>query len=173
MIFCQHKLSNIQKFLKNVLSVDCTLPSFIVVFITYICFLHLNEICGRKEKNKYFCSVYHLDLCQIHFYPFLFSSFSFFSKHVFIGQRLFLDLCFLIYKMGMIVVFISMPLLLLLLLSCFSRVRLCNPIDGSPPGFSIPGILQARILGWVAISFSKKVVQGPTIPRNINKIMSM
>ena len=32
---------------------------------------------------------------------------------------------------------------------------LCNPIDGSPPGSSVPGILQARILEWVAISFSK------------------
>ena len=32
---------------------------------------------------------------------------------------------------------------------------LCNPIDGSPPGSPIPGILQARILEWVAISFSK------------------
>ena len=32
---------------------------------------------------------------------------------------------------------------------------LCDPIDGSPPGSSIPGILQARILVWVAISFSK------------------
>ena len=31
---------------------------------------------------------------------------------------------------------------------------LCNPIDGSPPGASVPGILQARILEWVAISFS-------------------
>ena len=31
---------------------------------------------------------------------------------------------------------------------------LCNPIDGSPPGSSVPGILQARTLGWVAISFS-------------------
>ena len=31
---------------------------------------------------------------------------------------------------------------------------LCNPIDSSPPGSSIPGILQARILEWVAISFS-------------------
>ena len=31
---------------------------------------------------------------------------------------------------------------------------LCDPIDGSPPGSPIPGILQARILGWVAISFS-------------------
>ena len=31
---------------------------------------------------------------------------------------------------------------------------LCDPVDGSPPGFSIPGILQARTLEWVAISFS-------------------
>ena len=43
---------------------------------------------------------------------------------------------------------------LLLLLSRFSRVWLCNPIDGSPPGSPIPGILQARTLEWVAISFS-------------------
>ena len=44
--------------------------------------------------------------------------------------------------------------LLLLLLSQVSRVRLCDPIDGSPPGSSVPGILQAKILEWVAISFS-------------------
>ena len=31
---------------------------------------------------------------------------------------------------------------------------LCDPIHGSPPGFPIPGILQARTLEWVAISFS-------------------
>ena len=31
---------------------------------------------------------------------------------------------------------------------------LCNPIDGSPPSSPIPGILQARALEWVAISFS-------------------
>ena len=31
---------------------------------------------------------------------------------------------------------------------------LCDPIDGNPPGSTIPGILQARTLGWVAISFS-------------------
>ena len=42
----------------------------------------------------------------------------------------------------------------LLLLSHFSRVRLCNPIDGSPPGSPVSGILQARTLEWVAISFS-------------------
>ena len=31
---------------------------------------------------------------------------------------------------------------------------LCDPTDGSPPGFPIPGLLQARTLEWVAISFS-------------------
>ena len=46
-------------------------------------------------------------------------------------------------------------LLLLLLLSRFSHVRLCDTIDGSPPGSPVPGILQARTLGWVAISFSR------------------
>ena len=35
-----------------------------------------------------------------------------------------------------------------------SYPTLCNPIDGSPPGSAIPGILQARTLEWVAISFS-------------------
>ena len=35
--------------------------------------------------------------------------------------------------------------------SCPTR---CNPIDGSPPGSPVPGILQARTLEWVAISFS-------------------
>ena len=32
---------------------------------------------------------------------------------------------------------------------------LCDPIDGSPPGSAVPGILQARTLEWVTISFSK------------------
>ena len=31
---------------------------------------------------------------------------------------------------------------------------LCDPRDSSPPGFPVPGILQARTLEWVAISFS-------------------
>ena len=46
----------------------------------------------------------------------------------------------------------QVALLLLLLLSRFSRVRLCDPIDGSPPGSMVPGILQARMLEWAAIS---------------------
>ena len=39
-----------------------------------------------------------------------------------------------------------------LLQSCLT---LCDPVDGSPPGSSVPGILQAGILEWVAIFFSK------------------
>jgi len=35
-----------------------------------------------------------------------------------------------------------------------SRPTLCDPIDGRPPGSPAPGILQARTLEWVAISFS-------------------
>ena len=35
-----------------------------------------------------------------------------------------------------------------------SCLTLCNSIDGSPPGSPVPGILQARTLEWVAISFS-------------------
>ena len=33
-------------------------------------------------------------------------------------------------------------------------LTLCDPIDGSPPGFPVPGILQARTLEWVAMTFS-------------------
>ena len=35
-----------------------------------------------------------------------------------------------------------------------SCLTLCDPRDGSPPGSPVPGILQARTLEWVAISFS-------------------
>ena len=57
-------------------------------------------------------------------------------------------------EIGQQVVVVAVLLLLLLLLSRFSRVRLCATIDRSPPGSPVPGILQARTLGWVAISFS-------------------
>ena len=60
------------------------------------------------------------------------------------------------------IIFVEMSLLpnimyrfiLLLLLSHFSRVQLCGPINSNPTGSPIPGILQARTLEWVAISFS-------------------
>ena len=37
-------------------------------------------------------------------------------------------------------------------------LTLCNPVDCSPPGSSVHGILQARVLEWVAVSFSRKVI---------------
>ena len=40
------------------------------------------------------------------------------------------------------------------MLSSFSHVQLCNPMDYSPSGSSIHGIFQARVLEWVAIAFS-------------------
>ena len=45
-------------------------------------------------------------------------------------------------------------LLLQLLLSRFSHVRLCDPMDGTPCGSPVHGIFQARVLEWVAIAFS-------------------
>ena len=38
---------------------------------------------------------------------------------------------------------------------------LCDPIDDSPPGSAVPGILQARTLEWVAVSFSLKPSDRP------------
>ena len=40
-----------------------------------------------------------------------------------------------------------------------SCLTLCDPMDCSPPGSSVHGILEARILEWVAISFSNKLEQ--------------
>ena len=48
------------------------------------------------------------------------------------------------------------------MLSCFSCVWLCNPRNYTPPGFSVHGVLQARILEWIAISFSR----GSSQPRD-------
>ena len=41
------------------------------------------------------------------------------------------------------------------MLSRFSHVRLCDPVDHSPPGSSVHGILQASILDWVAMVSSR------------------
>ena len=43
---------------------------------------------------------------------------------------------------------------------------LCDPVDSSPPGSSVHGILQARILEWVAISFSR----GSSQPRDQTQV---
>ena len=47
-----------------------------------------------------------------------------------------------------------------------SYQTLCNPMDCSPPGSSVPGILQARILEWVAMPFSR----GSCQPRNQTQV---
>ena len=44
-----------------------------------------------------------------------------------------------------------------------SCLTLCDPIDGSPPGSAIPGILQARTLEWVAISFSNACMHAKSL----------
>ena len=95
--------------------------------------------------------------------PFMYS-FSVYSCHLFlilsasVKSLLFLSFIVLILAWNVPLlspVFLKRALqLLLLLLSHFSRVRLCDPIDGSPPGSPIPGILWARTLECVAISFS-------------------
>ena len=46
---------------------------------------------------------------------------------------------------------------------------LCNPMDCSPPGSSVHGILQARILEWVAISFSRDL---PNLGTELMSLMS-
>ena len=46
----------------------------------------------------------------------------------------------------------------LFVLAAQSCLTLCNPVDCSPPGLSAHGILQARILEWVAISFSRDLL---------------
>ena len=47
-----------------------------------------------------------------------------------------------------------------------SRVRLCDPIDCSLSGSSVHGIFQARVLEWIAISFSR----GSSLPRNRTRV---
>ena len=47
-----------------------------------------------------------------------------------------------------------------------SYLTLCNPKDCSLPGFSVHGILQARILGWVALSFSRDFPNPGIEPRS-------
>ena len=72
--------------------------------------------------------------------------------------------CLVDLSIGVSGVLKSPTIIVLLLISPFTLAAaakslqscptLCDPIDGSPPGSPVPGIFQARILEWVAISFS-------------------
>ena len=57
-------------------------------------------------------------------------------------------------KKGNFLLSVSSPAAAAAAKSLQSCLTLCDPTDGSPPGSSVPGILQARTLEWVAISFS-------------------
>ena len=51
-----------------------------------------------------------------------------------------------------------------------SCLTLCDPIDGSPPGSAIPGVLQARTLERVAISFSRRRnIRGVKLPKELEE----
>ena len=71
-------------------------------------------------------------------------------------MSLFLHLCFLLNYLIDIIRFnfYRKPTAAAAAKSLQSCPTLCDPIDGSPPGSPVPGILQARTLEWVAISFS-------------------
>ena len=51
---------------------------------------------------------------------------------------------------------VSQAMLCCALLSCFSHVQVFGPVDCSPPGNSVHGILRARILEWVALLSSSQ-----------------
>ena len=54
--------------------------------------------------------------------------------------------------------------------SCQLCPTLCNPMDCSPPGSSVHGILQARILEWVAMPSSRGSSQPGTEPKSLNSL---
>ena len=73
-----------------------------------------------------------------------------------------LGVCMRIYPYVSVYIHIDFHTQIILLQICYTAAAkllqscptLCDPIDGSPPVSAVPGILQARILEWVAISFS-------------------
>ena len=67
-----------------------------------------------------------------------------------------LGLSYLIYKIGWPEFCICSSSYVLVVQSC---PTLCDPTNCSPPGFSVHGILQARILEWIAIPFSRGTLQ--------------
>ena len=84
----------------------------------------------------------------------------FFTKLILVGVYLLYN-----FVIGSTVVVVSGTAAAKSLQSC---PTLCDPTDGSPPGSEVPGILQARILEWVAISFSnawKWKVKGKSLSR--------
>ena len=55
----------------------------------------------------------------------------------------------------------------ILVLSCFSHVRLCDHMAHSPPGSSVHGILQERILEWVAVRLLRDLSESGIEPTSL------
>ena len=71
-----------------------------------------------------------------------------------VGSLTFSSLTFILWEMGIAVPALQMERFAAAAKSLHSCPTLCDPIDVRPPGSPVPGILQARTLEWVAISFS-------------------
>ena len=124
----------------------------------------LLKVVGRQEKN---CCPIPWQMAQHIFHTFLTCLPSFFGcresshKHLFFSMR---------SSIGLIVTRSQKPSSCLCVCVCVcvcvwitqSCLTLCDPTNCSPPGFSVHGILQARILEWIAIPFSR----GSSQPRD-------
>ena len=63
--------------------------------------------------------------------------------------------------------YLYLPICTVLCLVAQLCLTLCNTMDSSPPGFSVPGILQARILEWVAMPSSREPSNPGIKPRSL------
>ena len=100
------------------------------------------KYCRVKNNHNGWWKGCHIHLFLKHFFLPLFKEWNHKKQSIYMVQYMCSKLMFFPLSM------------LLLLLSHFSHVWLCDPVDSLLPGFSVPGILQARTLEWVAISFS-------------------
>ena len=114
-------------------SVPSFIPFFLLSFLLMPCYMFSNSSCCHYSSSLCFCYVF----------PFSYHSLTVTSVTVFLsrGREASALLRLPMYAAAAIK-------------SLQSCLTLCDPIDGSPPGSPIPGILQARTLEWVAISFS-------------------
>ena len=94
------------------------------------------------------------------FYWIIFSSWSHLFKLLNISKDLTSDYLFIIYNKSDFYPIFQSTAAAKSLQSCLT---LCDLIDGSPPGSSVPGILQARTLEWVAIAFSSACMHAKSL----------
>ena len=103
--------------------------------------LHRGGLYKEPEECIFYIYIYIKDHIYMIFYIYIYDTFYWFLIYIHICTYIYIYVCMYMYAA-------TAPKSLQLCLT------LCNPIDSSPPGSPIPGILQARTLEWVAISFS-------------------